>query len=321
MNVLLLATLWYLKTFSSLPIIYHRLSSKRGIALKEFRKLERLSIKLAKKQLDKTFFTSCLDLRICPKFLKFKPPKLKAYNDTSLVLQQVLRQQIEVVDDEKSLVVRRFAETKHSILARLSFMEGRCLLSLLKKFITDVTKKDSDRMNKKLLNVWTQQRSKSPDCLINLSSKSLSVKELNGLYLGLNHHILPKLIDSDNIKCQIEKAVYSLRRHTGIFVDQAFRDNIKYCCNYFTNSCRNVCSTRSNRSFHNTLHNLAEDKSIKLCKYDKGNGVVILNSVDYYRKLDDIVLNSTKFTQVNTDIKIHPVIKNVTVLSIMLTNI
>ena len=34
------------------------------------------------------------------------------------------------------------------------------------------------------------------------------------------------------------------------------------------------------------------DMSIKLCKFDKVNGVLIINDYDYYTKLDDLILNA-----------------------------
>ena len=42
--------------------------------------------------------------------------------------------------------------------------------------------------------------------------------------------------------------------------------------------------------------------------YDKGNRVVVLNSEDYYSKLDHIFDDPTKFIKVNTDGKVHPII-------------
>ena len=45
---------------------------------------------------------------------------------------------------------------------------------------------------------------------------------------------------------------------------------------------------------HKILLDLINDKSIKLCKFDKGNGVLIINDYDYYAKHDDLILNTKK---------------------------
>ena len=78
---MVLAVLWYIKTFkktSSLPDLYFSLASKRGMAVSVFRNFERKTVKLAEKKLDQRFFEKCLNLGLCPDFLKFHPPRLKA---------------------------------------------------------------------------------------------------------------------------------------------------------------------------------------------------------------------------------------------------
>ena len=62
--------------------------------------------------------------------------------------------------------------------------------------------------------------------------------------------------------------------------------------------------------YHRTLASLAKDKSIKLCSFDKGSGLVILNADDYYHKLDAIVNDESKFSLIEQDPnKPHPVIQ------------
>ena len=50
-------------------------------------------------------------------------------------------------------------------------------------------------------------RSRSPDCLKNLSSRILSVEDQNVLYRGLKHHILPRKVQPDQVKAEVEKLV------------------------------------------------------------------------------------------------------------------
>ena len=44
---------------------------------------------------------------------------------------------------------------------------------------------------KKLIRLWLRERHKSPDCVKNLSSRNLTIKE-DALQFGLDKHILPK---------------------------------------------------------------------------------------------------------------------------------
>jgi hypothetical protein len=61
------------------------------------------------------------------------------------------------------------------------------------------------------------------------------------------------------------------------------------------------------------LNSLRKNDSIKILNFDKGNGVVILNSVDYFNKLDSIVKDSSKFKVISVDPddpSKHPIVKN-----------
>ena len=71
-----------------------------------------------------------------------------------------------------------------------------------------------------------------------------------------------------------------------------------------------LCLTRQNQLFHKTVRGLCRNESIKVCRYDKGNSVVVLNNSDYFEKLDTIVLDEEKFQKIAVDLDLeHPVIK------------
>ena len=55
-----------------------------------------------------------------------------------------------------------------------------------------------------------------------------------------------------------------------------------------------MCRKKYNVELHKIPLDLKNDKGIKLCKFDKGNGVLITNDYDYYAKLDDLILNTQK---------------------------
>ena len=97
-----LLAVWIIKA-SSLPKLYHRLQDRRDVAVSHFRKLEKAGLKVTKLVLDLKYFESCLELGICPKFLKFKPPNLPAYQNTKNILRKVLSNQINCVNKELKL--------------------------------------------------------------------------------------------------------------------------------------------------------------------------------------------------------------------------
>ena len=63
------------------------------------------------------------------------------------------------------------------------------------------------------------------------------------------------------------------------------------------------------------MKSLKDDNSIKICSFDKGNGIVIVNSNEYYAKLDEIVYDKSKFEEVRVSPDMsHPIIRNETAI-------
>ena len=133
------------------------------------------------------------------------------------------------------------------------------------------------------------------------------------LRYGLKHPILPKKVKQDEVKTNIEKLIYSLKRkNPNIPIDDEFQDQTKFYLKRFLTESDCLCSTNQNQSLHSTLRKLSQNEKIKIhvCQYDKGNTcrVVVLNSEDYYSKLDHIIDDPTKFIKVDPDGKVHPII-------------
>ncbi len=66
-----------------------------------------------------------------------------------------------------------------------------------------------------------------------------------------------------------------------------------------------LCSTHQNRFAHKTLQNLSNNDRIKVCKYDKGHGMAVLDTIEYKRKLYEIVNDERKFEAVDFDLSIR----------------
>ena len=67
----------------------------------------------------------------------------------------------------------------------------------------------------------------------------------------------------------------------------------------FANAGKRICAHSKNAALHSTLKKFANDSRINVCKFDKGKGVVISDSHDYYAKLDCIIKDSSKFYEIN----------------------
>ena len=191
-----------------------------------FRKLEKNGAKVLKLILDVKFLESCLELKICPEFLKFKRPRLSVYNNSDNLFQSVLNKKLLETKQELRQAERLYSSSKE-VFRKLTFLERNCLISLLSDYYKELAKKVIKRHHFKLLNIWKKQRHSSPDCLKNFSSTEFSIKQQEALRFGLGNHILPPKVRPDNIKTNIERLVYSLKKNTTVLPDQESKDQVK----------------------------------------------------------------------------------------------
>ena len=311
-SLLIAFTSLFIACKSSLPELYYNVCKKRGISVKKFRHLEKCGLKVSKLKLDVNYFETCLNLDLCPPKYKLKDAKITE-RSLSNQLHRV------VVEDALNNIRKQLekAKTVYGMLLKnmnecLSLVERTSLNSLLCDRYRKEEKVILERHRKKLFNLWSRQSKFSPDCITNISSKKLTVQEYNALQYGLHHHILPKSFDHDQVKVNIEKALDTAVWKTNEQVDFDVREDIKRCYFDFEKEAEKVCSSKKNTFLHKTLRRLAQDKDICICSYDKGTGVVIMDRMDYYHKLDTIIADSSKFIKVpidGDDPKSHPIVK------------
>ena len=85
----------------------------------------------------------------------------------------------------------------------------------------------------KLIRLWLRERRKSPDSVKNLSSRSLTIEE-DALRFEFDNHILPKKLQTDDIKAQIEKLFYFINKENKL-IDDNFEDEVKFMFKKFVN--------------------------------------------------------------------------------------
>ena len=116
---------WFISSLklTSLPKLYHRLSSKRGIPVKQLRLFEKYAIKYAKRQLDVHYLEYCFDLGLCPQTFKFKIPTVNAYKSTKEFYDVALKKQTDEARYDESNAGKQFLEMKSSLFIRLALSE------------------------------------------------------------------------------------------------------------------------------------------------------------------------------------------------------
>lgn len=127
---------------------------------------------------------------------------------------------------------------------------------------------------------------------------------------GLNHPILPKKVEHIAIKTSFEKLFYSLCKDNPVINNTESKTFLRSSINKFISNANNHCKNRINKQLHLTLSNLRNNKSIKILRFDKGNGTVILNPDDYINKLNTIISDGSKFKiyQQSKNKKKHPIL-------------
>ena len=305
LNPRLLAMQWFIKSNKNLPIgrFYHRIANK-GVATKEeLRQFERLSCKLATFKLHRRYFDRCVELNLVPDFLKFKPPNLEVYSNTDTYYQQVLKDQGELVGQDLKRIKDEYNSCVKYLRAHMSTFDFRLLVVLIyERSLRQLISQKKNQHNKKLYALWRKQRPETPECIINLSSAELTLSERNALVYGLNHHILPKNINATKIKSSIDSQINTICFKNKLDLLYDDKTAIREATDKFIHEADNICNSKRNRFLHNTLGRLSRRTDIKVCKMDKGVGVVIMNSDDYYTKLDSVVSDNSRFERLQYNI-------------------
>ena len=127
------------------------------------RKLEKATVQAAKKELDIVFWKRCIDLQLCPEFLKFKVPKIKQYRNVNKLYNSVITKSLEDTNYELKQVQIKLNAIKLKVGQLVSFAEKHMLDHVMtaycKRFRTITTAVHT----RKLLNLWLKQRSKNKE--------------------------------------------------------------------------------------------------------------------------------------------------------------
>ena len=254
--------------------------------------------------LDITFLESCLWLNVSPKFVNFKIPRVIRNVDLSTLKVKIIKQERHKKLKEVQKLQTQKAEQLRILELTVGLLYRISLQILLDRFLRKRRDAWSKKLESKLQRLWIQQRPAAPEALVNQSDHRLNIFEENALRLGLQNPVTPPKVDSTVIAVSFEKLCRAINSNDPTTIDRLRHLKLSY-----TNAAQSETTRFSNKALHRILRNLRNNDNIKICKFDKGNGIVILNSTDYFRKLDDIVLTD-KFIEVPCiDIEHHPILK------------
>ena len=296
--------IWMTKTFSLPRIYYYIWQKRRDFTIDWFRQYERNSRKRHRVSLDIKFIQSCLDLDIFPTFVNFRVPYALRNLDSGQLKRKILRNELKVKQKAYNTLNNLINRDREKIRSNLTFIQQSVLHIILNRAIRSSSAGWIRTQNNKLFNLWIRQRPYSPTSIRNFSTYKLTVFEENALRLGLNNHICPPFVNKSEIQIAFEKLARSVDSN-----DRRFTQRLQQVASQYIATAENECKKSQNKALHRTLRNLRNNKSIKVCRFDKGSGTVVLDTDDYFSKLDSIVL-SNKFVELAvTDHKHHPTVK------------
>ena len=155
-------------------------------------------------------------------------------------------------------------------------------------------------LEEKLHKLWFEQTLHVPEnTVINYSSFALSQQMHDLLKTGLKHPIPPRKSIDLPLQVQVEKLTHTL----GSQVKRNHINMLKFCLEEFHQRVINLNNTPHHKSFKRTVKELRSNPDIRVCRFDKGQGVAILNTSDYMNKLYAIIDDSSKFKVVDTNDK------------------
>ena len=297
---------WYIKSYKKLNLIntYKVIAKSSKVNIMDLKKFEKVCIKVKKLDCDIKYFESCQEMELIPEFLKFKVPNLKIYSDSESYYKLALNKFIESVKKEKEKSKSVKLKLYNQLKTEISFIKFKFLIKKISE--CSLQKEENIKSishNKKLFNLWMKRNKYYPNTIVNLSSYNLKINETNALMYGLNHNIFPHKVDEIKMVSNIDSQIRKICFKNNINLKFDTKNNLRKSTEKFIKSADEVCKSKINRLFHRTIKNLKNNKSIVICKKDKGTGTVIMNKNDYYDKLDSIIKDTKKFKVINFNIQ------------------
>ena len=288
---------------TQLSTVITRRYGRQGLQL--FRRLDKTSIKLKKNEADLKFLKTCKSYEILPKFLYFKLYRRNLLSSKLYRKWQFKLLTIEI--NRKTKIIKNLEKEKDKLDTELhnsvSFLDYYYFKSFIFKNVCRNNNRTSEIHQKKLksLGITNSLDSLDPNKVIfNHSSRKLSPKEEGLLAYGLNFklphfHInfYKHFLCFENLYSYLDKEVP--HGDNGYTFKQSLQ-NIAYK-SFYNFKPYKVFSPIFSKNDITVLKALSKDTSIIISKPDKGHGVVILNKIDYVRKMEELLNDRAKFRE------------------------
>lgn len=275
--------------------------------LRCYRIIEKTAFRIKKIEHDLEFLRTCKDYGRIPKFIKFKVYDSKFHHTPTYKswLFHLLDIEIRKQRNKLSKLNKELIDHKNTLQTLVKLIDFKCLNAIIDNYVNTRIKKVAVTHSRKLksLGIDINRHVNVDKVIFNLSSRSLSKKEKDALSLGLEFALPPTHVNYVKFFLPFEKLCFNLKNFS--IYKQSWTHvwhNISALArNSFKQYCKVVNDTKDDNDIFTVLQQLKDDKDIVITRPDKGRGVVILDKVDYDRKLTQIVSDPSKFKVINSD--------------------
>ena len=260
----------------------------------EYRAIERLHVRIASAKERLKFLRRCIEEKVIPKSMSW----LWRLGSDDPFPKQALEHIRRAMDQLQDDINYFYFESRRSKHAFFGEVDNSRLQSQLQRCFHQVSDEhrarkriDLEKKLQKLIDNSPWSLFSIRENVVNKSSFVLKKRHLELLGYGLNFAFPHEKRNFFSFVEHLEKNKYSPNnvKYNCIFMnlDQIF-DNLKH--NF---------STFFPKRFRVALNELKREKSIKICKADKGSKVVVINVNDYNSKIKQLLDDTTVYKKVN----------------------
>ena len=275
-----------------------------------YRCLERQDFRVRKVQCDLHFLHCCQSQNLIPNFLKFKLANRQLQHSRSY--RNCQRDFLACEIRNKTRALRncrtRRDELSTQLRAAVSFIDFNHLNNLIENVNCKTMSRTEFVQRRKLRNLGYVYDSNIPpdNVIFNFSNVVLTDVEKSALSKGLQFVFPVRRLNFINHFLQFEKLFKNLSSTT--IYDPLnkgfafFKQSLSHLAHSSFYSFNPFCVIQpSQKEAIHAIKNLAANNDLVISKPDKGNGVVLLNKATYVDKMNDVLLDRTKFTPITTD--------------------
>ena len=242
--------------------VIHDIARKyKDINVSDLRKLEKLHIRRNKSQLDINFLINYKTFGVFPKFIYVNIRNIDEY-DTLCLKKKLRNNAIHKRIRERNDFDKKIRNIETTIRSKFNTADWVIIKKLLVRNIKKSKQSIITTHEKKLRNL-TKNRSNPfthEEVVKNISSKHLSLEELNILKFGLNHSLPPLKLRKTDVFVSFEMIHRFLRED---LKNNADKPVLKAQLSHLANSyIRNYQPSRSTLTKHRILKKLRYDKEI-----------------------------------------------------------